>query len=385
MEDGAAFLVERVLPDFPYRQWVMSFPRRLRLALALDARLTARVLAITLRAIFAWQRRQARRLGWRHSRTGAVTFVQRFSSALRLNVHFHCLVPDGVFAAEVNSDAGSSFLVLPPPADQDVEDINRTIARKVLLLLRRLDPSEVGVDVDDLAHTYSAAVQPPRAGLHAPAHRARCSNLEGFSLHADVHVAAGDRRRLARICRYGLRPPLALERLEFLPSGDLAYRLKRPAHDGATRRIMSPVEFVGALVSLVPPPRVHLTRYHGVFAPHARDRGRIVAAVPIPGEHASESTVTAQGSPSTGEIPPASEPAPHTSAYRRSWAELLRRVFAIDVFRCDRCGSRRRIIAAITRPEVAQQILHHLRMDCPPVPGRAPPGASSGDQTVAAP
>jgi hypothetical protein len=385
MEDGAAFLVERVLPEVPYRHWVMSFPRRLRLALALDATLMARVLAITLRAIFAWQRRQARRLGWRRSRTGAVTFVQRFSSALRLNVHFHCLVPDGVFAGEPNAGAEPSFLVLPPPDDQDVEGINRTIARKVLLLLRRLDPSEVGVDLDALAHTYSAALQPPRAGLRAPAHRARCSNLEGFSLHADVHLPAEDRRRLARICRYGLRPPLALGRLELLPSGDLAYRLKRPAHDGATHRIMSPLEFVGALASLVPPPRVHLTRYHGVFAPHARDRGRITAAVPIPAEFAPEPTVTAQESPSTADTPPAPERTPHTSAYRRSWAELLQRVFAIDIFRCDRCGSRRRIIAAITRPEVAQQILHHLRMDCPPMPIRAPPGTRSGDQNVAAP
>ncbi len=40
----------------------MSFPRRLRLALALDAALTSRVLAITVRAIYTWQRRQARRL-----------------------------------------------------------------------------------------------------------------------------------------------------------------------------------------------------------------------------------------------------------------------------------------------------------------------------------
>jgi hypothetical protein len=88
MEDGAAFLAEHVLPDVPYRQWVMSFPRRLRLALALDAALTTRVLAITLRAIFAWQRRRARRLGWRVSRTGAVIsssasparFVSTFTS-----------------------------------------------------------------------------------------------------------------------------------------------------------------------------------------------------------------------------------------------------------------------------------------------------------------
>jgi ribosomal protein S27E len=141
MEDGAAFLAERVLPDVPYRQRVMSFPRRLRLALALDAALTTRVLAITVRAIFAWQRRRARRVGWRLSRTGAVTFIQRFSSALRLNVHFHRLVSDGVFAPESPPAGGPSFLALPPPCDEEVEAINRKIARKTLLLFRSVDPA----------------------------------------------------------------------------------------------------------------------------------------------------------------------------------------------------------------------------------------------------
>ncbi len=33
----------------------------------------------------------------RHPSCGAVTCVERFGSALQLNVHFHVLVPDGAF------------------------------------------------------------------------------------------------------------------------------------------------------------------------------------------------------------------------------------------------------------------------------------------------
>jgi hypothetical protein len=55
---------------------------------------------VALRAIFASLRRRARREGVRDARAGAVTFVQRFGGALNLNVHFHCVVPDGVFAGE---------------------------------------------------------------------------------------------------------------------------------------------------------------------------------------------------------------------------------------------------------------------------------------------
>ena len=381
MEDGAAFLSERVLPDVPYRQWVMSFPRRLRLALALDAVLTTRVLAITLRAIFAWQRRRARRLGWRLSRTGAVTFIQRFSSALRLNVHFHCLVPDGVFAAESPVAGGSSFLALPPPCNEEVEAINRKIARKTLLLFRSIDPAERRIDDDALERLYGAALQPPRPSFHLLAPRPRCSSLEGFSLHADVRVAAGDRGRLERVCRYSLRPPLAHERLERLPSGHLAYRMKRIGPDGATHRVMSPLEFLSALASLVPPPRVHLTRYHGVFAPHARDRSSVRDASD-PTLVGAQQSATAVDSPSSnGPLPTTSSEVPSPScggipagvAYRRRWAELLRKVFAIDIFLCDRCGSRRRIVAAITQPDVADAILRCLGPFGVRKPARAPP------------
>jgi hypothetical protein len=54
-----------------------------------------------------------------------------------------------------------------------------------------------------------------------------CATVDGFSLHANVAVAAGDRARLERLARYCARGPLAMERLEPLPDGRLLYRFKR--------------------------------------------------------------------------------------------------------------------------------------------------------------
>ena len=51
----------------------------------------------------------------------------------------------------------------------------------------------------------------------------------GCTLHAN------DREALERLCAYGARPPLSLERLAPLPDGRLAYRLKRPLRDGFGR------------------------------------------------------------------------------------------------------------------------------------------------------
>jgi hypothetical protein len=85
--DIATHITKRELPAAPYRQWVLTYPRRHRCLLARRPTLLTLALRHFLRALFAWQRRAARARGVR-GRAGAITFVQRFSSALRLNVHF---------------------------------------------------------------------------------------------------------------------------------------------------------------------------------------------------------------------------------------------------------------------------------------------------------
>jgi hypothetical protein len=45
-----------------------------------------------------------------------------------------------------------------------------------------------------------------------------------------------------------------------------------------------------------------------------------------------------------------------------SWAQLLKRVFDIDVEHCPNCGGALKIIAAIEDPPVIVKILSHLRL-----------------------
>ncbi len=114
MADTAAHLVDRVLPEVPIRQWVLTLPYPLRYRCAWNARLTSEVLRAFLRAVFADQRRRARALlGIRQGQCGSVTFIQRFGSALNLAPHFHTLVLDGVYAGP--SHRPGDFAALPPP------------------------------------------------------------------------------------------------------------------------------------------------------------------------------------------------------------------------------------------------------------------------------
>src|SRR2546428_9182745 len=91
-----------------------------------------RSLDIALRTIFAHQRRRASRAGALAPRTGAITFVQRFGGALNPNVHFHCVIPDGVFVRENGS---VRFVELAPPSDDEVMAILRPVVARLDRLL----------------------------------------------------------------------------------------------------------------------------------------------------------------------------------------------------------------------------------------------------------
>jgi len=95
MTELAAQLVDRVIPDVPVRQWVLSLPWSLRYLLAFDAALCRDVLAVFMRVVFGWLRRAAARQGVPGGHCGAMTVIQRFGGALNLNVHFHTLVLAG--------------------------------------------------------------------------------------------------------------------------------------------------------------------------------------------------------------------------------------------------------------------------------------------------
>ena len=86
MTNTAAHLVDRVLPDVPLRQWVLSVPYELRLSLAKRSDALGAVGRILVEQIFRQQRACAERLGIEGARSGAIQFPQRFGGSLNLNV-----------------------------------------------------------------------------------------------------------------------------------------------------------------------------------------------------------------------------------------------------------------------------------------------------------
>lgn len=278
MADTAAHLRNLVLPQVPVRQWVMTMPKRLRFLLAWRPTLISLTLNLCLRALFAWQRRCAKRQEVPNPQCGAVTCIQRFGSALNLNLHF-TLVPDGVFFED--ADGAMQFHALAPPTRGELEKLLR---RLVPRLLRRLAAEPEFPAAEPWLHLLVQALQPGAVRPVDDPPRGLCVLADGFSLHAGVIVRELDGDALERLARYCARPALALGRLSLSPDGQVLYRVKHAA-PGIPRLLrLSPTEFLGRIAALVPPPRAHLVRFHGVFAPHSKSRARIVPAIPLSSE-----------------------------------------------------------------------------------------------------
>ena len=389
MTESAALLADEVLPSKPLRQWVLSLPFALRFLLATHPRALTQVLGIVYRTISADVLRKAR-LTRATGATGAVMLIQRFGSALNLNIHFHMLVLDGAYLSDTREPA---FRRIAPPSAAELQALVERLARRVGrslerqgLLVRDTENeflefgSEAGGAMDDLighSITYRVAVG-PRAGQKVfalqtvPAREAEprpgVAQYAGFSLHAGIGVEADQRAKLERLARYVSRPPVAIERLALTAQGQARYRLKTPYRDGTTHIVLEPGDFIARLAALVPPPRVHLTRFHGVFAPHAALRAAVTPAGRGPGAHRRAGT--------------AESPTPRHVAM--TWARRLKRVFNIEIEQCARCGGRLRVIASIEDPELIARMLAHRRergQEDAPVASlgpRAPPPGMSG-------
>ena len=215
----------------------------------------------------------------------------------QMDVHLHACVTDGVFepaAAEAGCDSPPAFLPARPITQVDLAALAERVRHRVIRWFRRSRLIDAAAAADMLTWENS-----------------------GFSIDASVRIALIDRdvpsyfQSLEHLLRYCARPPFALERLSVIrgPAGRttrVRYVLPRhkaanwvgpgrgrkstrPGANGVVE--LTPFEFLDRLADLVPPPRKHRHRYHGVFAPNHRLRKAVTALaignVGKPGEAAT--------------------------------------------------------------------------------------------------
>ncbi len=115
---------------------------------------------------------------------------------------------------------------------------------------------------------------------------------------------------LEPVLRSSARPPFALEGIGQVGEQQVVYGLLKPQRYGGTARSLIPLEFIDHLTALMPPPRRHRQRYHGVLAPNAPLR----LAVTAYGRH-----VDLGHPPSPPEAAPAAAPGPSGRSPAHDW------------------------------------------------------------------
>ncbi|OFZ81150.1 MAG: hypothetical protein A2583_04445 [Bdellovibrionales bacterium RIFOXYD1_FULL_53_11] len=351
MSNTAAHLVDHVIPHVPVRQWVLTLPYRLRFMLSRRPALVTAVLGIYIKTISSWMAKIARKQGIKGAKTGAFTVVQRFGGALNLNIHFHSLVLDGVYMRP-EKGLPPVFKKLTAPSNEDVAKILDTIIGRIA---KMLDGKGYHIECQEQGGMYdgclSASIQQRLKtwggvpGTGEQKSNGPCSARSmGYSLNANVVVGAKKRERLENLCKYLMRPPIALERMIELSNERIGYRLRHPFSDGSTHVIFEPLELIEKLAALVPPPRANLVRYHGVLAPRYSHRRSIVPSVDMDDEHARV----------------------FSESRRLEWSALLKRVFDIDVLKCSSCGGKLKVISMITQKKVIRPFLESMKLPAEP-------------------
>jgi len=382
--EAAMHLTENVLPFVAYRQYVVSFPIPLRYWLQMNRRLYSKVHSLVIKELHRYYIEKAKSEGIKDPTPGSISFSQRFGSALNLNPHMHVLMCDGVYSMVKERP---KFHNIEPITDEQVAALISNISQSVMRHLKRkgyLDPEgevvenpaidELYGDHETLSMATTASIAGkiafgPNAGKYVTkigsgfgygeeiplAKGKRCYSINGFSLHANTSTRTHERDKLQKLIEYIARGPLSNERLEITEDGQVKLELKTKWSDGTTHLLFSPSEFIEKLCALIPPPKTHLVRWAGVFAPNSKYRKEIVLKPHIHKAFQFRDDEIDSDRPKN---------------YR--WAKVLKHVFKLDVMVCQKCGGDMTALAAIKDPFEVRLYLRHFGIDSdPPFRARA--------------
>ncbi len=193
-------------------------------------------------------------------------------------------------AISENPWGGTTFTRIKAPSHDHMVELVHTISQRIVkylekvgLVQRDIENSYLNLPIDDedsLLHLQGASVSyriamGPQEGqkvftlrtlpASTESEYGQLANTSGFSLHAGVLANADEPEKLEKFCRYISHPAISEPRLSMTQHGKVRYELKTPYRDGTTHVFFDPIDFIGKLVSLIPPPRLNLTIITSTF------------------------------------------------------------------------------------------------------------------------
>ncbi len=330
----AALLADDVLEEVGHAQWVFVIPKMLRPYFLHHRELLGGLTRAAWETVLELMRAA---VDDETFRPGMVAVVQTSGDLGNWQPHTHALVSRGGWTA------GGEWTPVPFVDEHSAELLFR---HKVMRLLQ--DEGLLSEERSELLLSWRHT---------------------GFSVHNRVTVEPEDQPAVERLARYIMRPPISLERMRWDGEGEVRYRRKRghesPGLEEREVETFDPLEFLAQVIMHIPEPRRHLTRFYGWYSNVTRGRRR-----------REEESGCGCGRGSGHSSGRKRDDGPDARAMRRSWAQLIKRIYEVDPLVCPSCGSEMKVIAFVTEHAVVDKILRHLKRRDEEGRGRGPPGRS---------
>ena len=154
---------------------------------------------------------------------------------------------------------------------------------------------------------------------------------------AAIPLWPGNQKGLENLSRYIIRASFSQQRMTYVPGvhAKVIYRSK----DGGTCKTFDALDWLAQLTCHIPNRGEQMVRYYGYYSNKCRGQRKKAGSDEI--------------------VPSVTEPTA-SFASRKSWAQLIQKIYQVDPLNCPRCQGRMRVIAFIEDDDVIRKILVHL-------------------------
>src|SRR5690554_5753203 len=242
---------------------------------------------------------------------GAVISVQTFGEFLNFNPHLHIIATNGCFYGN-----GEFMTGLEP----DAKDLEVPFAMEVFNMLKK-EGKINGAIINNMLNW----------------------NHSGFNVYCGHAVRPWDKEGIEKLARYIVRASLSQERMTYIPCNASSGGKARVIYRGKTsktREAFTALDWLARLVTHIPNKGEQMVRYYGYYSNKARGmRKKTDTDMLVPALIDTEVSM---------------------KAFRKSWSQLIQKIYHADPLVCPKCSGKMRIISFIEEPGVIKDILQYL-------------------------
>ena len=326
-------VVNDVMLKLPHRQYVFTFPKVLRVYFRNDKKLFAEVAQLTNSIILDYYKD----LKGQSIKTACVMGYQSFGEFARFNPHYHALLMEGCF------DEQGKFHHIPI---KNIKPLTEYFRKRIIQYFLKTERINKDMARNLLSWKHS-----------------------GFSIDNSVIIYPHDDKAKEALAEYMARYSVALDKIVYEPvKGNVLFHTKYNQYFKENLKVFKAEEFIAQLTQHVPPPRMRVIRYYGLYSSRSRQKWKEWEYV---SRHApdgwKESHLEHAADENKGDVPESEIPIAFSG--NSTWAKLIAKIYEVDPLVCTKCGGEMKVVAVIMDPVEVKKILRHLVKT-----GKSPPG-----------